>query len=123
VRGWGDCDDFCVHAFGELICQRPELFSNIINWTKREEFWMHRASAVVLILSIKRGKYKEINPFQISDLLMNDKHYLVLKGYGWMLKEFSKKEPELVLDYLQKNEAAMPRISYRYALEKLKGYL
>ncbi|MCM1568670.1 MAG: hypothetical protein NC081_04400 [Roseburia sp.] len=22
VKGWGDCDDFCTHAFGELLRQR-----------------------------------------------------------------------------------------------------
>lgn len=121
VRGWGDCDDFCVHAFGELICQKPELVSNIIAWTQREEFWMRRASAVVLLVSIKHDKYKYINPLQISDLLMKDEHYLVQKGYGWMLKELSIKEPELVFEYLLKNKTMMPGLSYRYALQKMNS--
>lgn len=119
VRGWGDCDDFCVHAFGELICQRSELVSNIIAWTQREEFWMRRASAVVLLVSIKHDKYKDINPLQISDLLMKDEHYLVQKGYGWLLKELSIKEPKLVFEYLLKNKTMMPRLSYRYSLQKM----
>jgi len=119
VRGWGDCDDFCLHAFGELICQRPELVANIIAWTTREEFWMRRASAYVLSLSIKNDKYKETNPLQISDILMKDKNKYVLKGYGIMLKSLSVKEPELVFEYLLKNKAVMPRIAYRYALQKM----
>ena len=119
VRGWGDCDDFCTHAFGELICQKTKLAENIIAWTKREEFWMRRAAAVVLIPPIRRDKYNEINPLHISDVLMTDEHYLVLKGYGWMLKELSVKEPELVFRYLTKNETVMPRVAYRYALEKM----
>ena len=119
VRGWGDCDDFCVHAFGELVLQRPELTSDIMLWTKREEFWMRRAAAVVLLVSIRRDEYMDINPFQVSDALMNDGHYLVLKRYGWMLKEFSKKEPDIVFNYLLKNKTVMPRIAYRYALQKM----
>ena len=119
VRGWGDCDDFCTHAFGELICQNISLAENAAAWAKREEFWLRRAAAVVLIPSIWRGKYKETNPLRISDMLMNDEHHLVLKGYGWMLKVLSTKEPELVFDYLMKNKAIMPRVSYRYALEKM----
>ena len=118
VRGWGDCDDFCVHAFGELIHQKPRLFEQIIPWTKREEFWMRRASAVVLNYTIQKGGSKKISPLAISDLLMNDEHYLVLKGYGWMLKILSTKEPKLVFDYLLKNENKMPRLAYRYALGK-----
>jgi len=119
VRGWGDCDDFCTHAFGELICQRTELAENVIFWTKRDEFWMRRASAVVLIPSIYMDKYHETSPLQVSDILMTDKHDLVRKGYGWMLKVLSTKEPELVFDYLLKYKAIMPRVSYRYALEKM----
>jgi len=119
VRGWGDCDDFCTHAFGELIAQKPGLMAKVRAWTAREEFWMRRASAVVLFPSIKQGGYKETDPLKIADLLMMDKHKLVLQGYGWMLKELSKKEPQLVFDYLPKNKAAMPRTAFRYALEKM----
>ncbi len=118
VTGWGDCDDFCTHAFGELLSQDNELFTDIIKWTTHEDFFVRRASAVVLIYPIKHNKYSHINPFLISDLLMNDNHYLVLKGYGWMLKVLSENEPEKVYSYLTKNKNLMPRISYRYALEK-----
>ena len=119
VRGWGDCDDFCTHAFGELICQNTKLTEKTIAWTKRDEFWMRRAAAVVLIPSVWHDKYNETNPTKISDILMTDEHDLVRKGYGWMLKVLSTKEPELVFDYLMKNKAAMPRVAYRYALEKM----
>ena len=120
MRGWGDCDDFCTHAFGELIMQNTGLVKKIIPWTKREEFWMRRAAAVVLIPSIYHNKYNETNPIVISDLLMNDKDDLVHKGYGWMLKVLSTKEPQLVYDYLVKHKHIMPRVSFRYALEKME---
>jgi len=119
VRGWGDCDDFCTHAFGELICQNTELSRKIIAWTKCDEFWVRRAAAVVLIPSIYQDKYRETNPLRISDILMVDEHDLVRKGYGWMLKVLSTKEPESVIDYLLKHKTVMPRVSFRYAIEKM----
>ena len=82
---------------------------------------MRRACAVSLLVSIRRNDYKAIDPLQISDLLMKDGHYLVLKGYGWMLKELSLKEPELVFEYLMKNKDIMPRIAFRYAMQKMSG--
>ena len=119
VRGWGDCDDFCTHAFGELLCQYPELMNRILPWVSREEFWMRRAAAVILILPIRKGIYLGLQPYHIADLLMQDEHYLVLKGYGWMLKVLSQEEPDAVYDYLLRNQTQMPRLAYRYALEKL----
>lgn len=119
VSGWGDCDDFCTHAFGELISQNNELFTYVLEWTKHQDFWVRRASAVILIYPIKHHKYEGLKPFDIADLMMNDKHDLVLKGYGWMLKILSQIEANNVYDYLNKNKYIMPRVSFRYALEKL----
>jgi len=118
VRGWGDCDDFCTHAFGELLRQNKALFSKVILWTEDNDFWVRRASAVILIPSILRNDYEGINPLEISDRLMEDEHDLVQKGYGWMLKALSQMDRQCVEEYLVDNHARMPRVAYRYALEK-----
>jgi 3-methyladenine DNA glycosylase AlkD len=123
VTGWGDCDDFCTHAFGELLSQNNELFKYVLKWTEDPNFCVRRAAAVILIYPIKHNKYVGINPFLISDALMMDEHYLVLKGYGWMLKVLSQGDPGIVYDYLVKNRDIMPRVSFRYALEKFDGGL
>ena len=118
VRGWGTCDDFCTHAFGELLRRYKTLFPKIKSWTKDEDFWVRRASAVILIPAILHNDYQGIEPLTISDLLMYDKHDLVQKGYGWMLKSLSQVDVDSVTDYLIDNHGRMPRTAYRYALEK-----
>lgn len=119
VRNWDDCDDFCTHALGELIRQNNALFSEVIKWTEHPDFWVRRAAAVSLIYPIKKGNYDGIDPFLISDALLTDDHYLVLKGYGWMLKVLSQKEPQSVYAYLLNKKDIMPRLAFRYAMEKL----
>lgn len=118
VRGWGDCDDFCTHAFGELLRQKKALFEKTIMWTNDSDFWVRRASAVILIPTIKKNEYDGIDPLEIANRLMLDEHDLVLKGYGWMLKVLSQVAPKCVMEYLIENHERMPRVAYRYALEK-----
>lgn len=118
VTGWGDCDDFCTHAVGELISQNNGLFVDVLKWTESQSFCMRRAASVSLIYPIRKNKYKDINPFLVSDALMQDEHDLVRKGYGWMLKVLSQTEPNKVYEYLLKYKNVMPRVSFRYALEK-----
>lgn len=118
VRGWGDCDDFCTHAFGELLRQDKSLFANVKEWTQDKDFWVRRASAVILIPAILHDDYESIDPFEISDRLMNDEDDLVLKGFGWMLKSLSQIDTSAVEEYLIRNHKVMPRVSYWYALEK-----
>ena len=63
--------------------------------------------------------YDGIDPFIISDRLMNDEHELVLKGYGWILKSVSQIDQPSVEQYLIKHLAVMPRVAYRYARDTL----
>ena len=57
--------------------------------------------------------------FDIADKLLLDKDNLVLKVYGWMLKEAGKTHPGEVYDYVIRNKARMPRTALRYAIEKI----
>ena len=118
VRGWGDCDDFCTHAFGELLRQQKALFAKVLEWTSHPDFWVRRAAAVVLIPAILREDSRGIEPLKIADRLLKDSHDLVQKGYGWMLKCLSEVEPATVVRYLEEHHKEMPRTAFRYALEK-----
>ena len=77
-----------------------------------------RASAVSLIYALRRGEY--LSPaFEIADNLLNDSDIYVLKGYGWMLKEATKHFSDKVFQYVLDRKNIMPRVSLRYAIEKM----
>ncbi len=118
VKNWGSCDDLCTHALGEFIFQFPKFIAEVKKWTESENRWLRRASAVVLIYSIRRGGPIQ-EGFEIADILLQDGDDMVQKGYGWMLKEVSNLYPEKVFEYVMANKERMPRTSLRYAIEKL----
>lgn len=120
ISDWWDCDDFCTHAFGELMIKYPQLLLRTFAWCDHENFAVRRCAAVVLILPIKRKSVLTIDPLEIANRLYDDPHYLVLKGYGWMLKVLSSTQYDKVLGYLESNQSTMPRVAFRYALEKMK---
>ena len=119
IRRWGDCDDFCTHALGELLRQYPNLFINIIPWTKSKDFWVRRAAPVILLYPLRHGVFSKREVSRICNALMKEKHPLVQKGSGWLLKEYSKISPGFVCTYLKKNVSKMSRTTFRYALQKL----
>jgi 3-methyladenine DNA glycosylase AlkD len=55
--------------------------------------------------------------FEICDVLLQDGDDMVQKGYGWLLKEESRKHQKEVFDYVVKNCKVMPRTALRYAIE------
>lgn len=118
VSSWSSCDDLCTHALGEFIYQFPEFLPKIKQWAKSSNMWFRRASAVVLIYSLRRKKYLK-EAFTVARILLQDDEDLVQKGYGWMLKEASKAYRKEVFDFVIKNKKLMPRTALRYAIEKM----
>jgi len=118
VDGWASCDDFCTHAFGCLVYGHPECAPKVKTWSQSENRWMRRAAAVVLIYAVRRDAlHKEA--FEIADLLLIDRDDMVQKGYGWLLKEVSNRDPQPVFEYVMSRKRSMPRTALRYAIEKL----
>ena len=116
ITNWASCDGFCNHTMGDFIEQYPEYIGELKRWTQSGNRWMRRAAAVSLIVPAKHGKFPD-EAIEIADLLLTDGDDLVQKGYGWLLKEASRKHQQLVFDYVMKNRKVMPRTALRYAIE------
>jgi len=116
ITNWASCDGFCNHAVGDFIEQYPEYTDELKRWTQSKNRWMRRASAVSLIVPAKHGKFLK-ESIEIADLLLTDTDDMVQKGYGWLLKEASRKHTDEVFAYVMKNKRRMPRTALRYAIE------
>jgi len=116
ITNWAACDSFCNHTLGCFIEKYPEYLYELKHWTQSSNRWLRRAAAVSLIIPAKHGRYLN-TVLEIADLLMADDDDMVRKGYGWLLKEASRKHEKEVFDYVMRARKSMPRIALRYAIE------
>lgn len=122
VDDWIDCDDLCVHVIGEFFLIYPQRANEVIQWTSSENLWCRRGAAVSLVLPTRKGEQIEL-ALRVADLLLNDEEDLVLKGYGWLLKVASKNFPDEIFHFVMERLDIMPRVAFRYAIEKLPEQL
>ncbi len=116
INNWAKCDGFCNHTIGDLIQKYPQTLPEVKSWAKSGNRWLKRAAAVSLIVPAKKGSFLQ-DAFEICDVLLADGDDMVQKGYGWLLKEESRKHQQEVFDYVVKNRSVMPRTALRYAIE------
>lgn len=116
ITNWATCDSFCNHSIGDFIDRYPTFIQKLRDWTGSENRWVRRAAAVSLIVPAKQGRYLE-DVLEIADLLLTDEDDMVRKGYGWLLKEASRKHQDIIFEYVMRNKRFMPRTSLRYAIE------
>jgi len=117
INNWAWCDDFCNHTLGYFIVEYPEFIKNLKKWTRSPNRWLRRGAAVTFVLPARKGQF--LKPIlEIAAILLQDKDDLVQKGYGWMLKETSKKHTEKIFNFVMKNKNKMPRTALRYAIER-----
>ncbi len=116
ITNWASCDSLCNHTMGVFLEQYPEYIEELKRWTRSQNRWMRRAAAVSLIVPAKHGKFLP-EAIEIADLLLTDGDVMVQKGYGWLLKEESRKHTDEVFSFVMRNKRAMPRTALRYAIE------
>jgi 3-methyladenine DNA glycosylase AlkD len=116
ITNWAACDSFCNHTVGDFIEKYPEFIGELKQWTQSDNRWMRRAAAVSLIIPAKHGKFLN-DAIEIAALLLTDRDDMVQKGYGWLLKEASRKHTDEVFAFVMKNRKQMPRTALRYAIE------
>ena len=79
--------------------------------------WHRRIAIVGTFSELRAGRVA--STFRIAEMLLDDRHDLIHKATGWLLREAGKIcEPEL-LDFLRRHYGRVPRTALRYAIERL----
>jgi 3-methyladenine DNA glycosylase AlkD len=78
--------------------------------------WERRIAIVATLKFLKAGR--TIETFRLAKLLLADPHDLIHKAVGWTLREAGKVSPDGLLQFLEANYGAIPRTTFRYAIER-----
>jgi 3-methyladenine DNA glycosylase AlkD len=80
--------------------------------------WERRIAIIATFQLIKEKKEYE-ETFKVAEILLQDKHDLIHKAVGWMLREVGKRcSQEAEEMFLKKHYQTMPRTMLRYAIER-----
>ena len=114
---WATTDQMCGVIIGPLLVERPQLIPRMRGWSKHRNMWVRRASIVGLLHPMRQGHSLDL-VYEIAERLHPDREDLIQKAVGWGLREAGKIDAPRLERYLRAHVAAIPRTTFRYAIER-----
>lgn len=114
VNNWDLVDISAPEIVGGYLLDKSR--SVLYDLAKSSNIWERRIAIMATFPFLREGDFADT--FKIAELLLADKHDLIHKATGWMLREVGKKDRKAEEAFLKKHCKLMPRTMLRYAIEK-----
>ena len=115
INNWDLVDASSPNIIGAYLFDKDR--SLLYKLVKSKKLWERRISIVSTFYFIRKNDFSDT--LKISELLLEDKHDLIHKAVGWMLREVGKRDEVVLHNFLKKHAHVMPRTALRYSIERL----
>jgi len=116
INNWDLVDLSAPKILGLYILDNPKEKKTLYKLVKSKNLWEKRIVMLSTYAFIKNNEFDDA--FKISEILLKDKHDLIHKAVGWMLREIGNRNQAKEESFLKKHCKKMPRTMLRYAIEK-----
>lgn len=115
VNNWDLVDSSAHQIVGGWLLTRDRRL--LFKLAKSTVLWERRVAIVSTYAFIRAGQSQ--TTFEVSGLLLGDRHDLIHKAVGWMLREVGQRvSPEVLRSFLERYVSQLPRTALRYAIER-----
>lgn len=120
---WWDTLDWVVTRYVSPILQRnPQLTDEVFSWSDHESFWVRRASILAHLNHKKDAKETNEEILEATILkLAHEKEFFIRKAIGWVLRQYTRKNPQWVIDFVAEHEEKLSSLSKKEALRLLNA--
>lgn len=115
INNWDLVDRSAAYVVGGYLFDKDR--QPLYELAKSKNVWERRTAIVATYFFIRQNEVDET--FKIAELLVDDKHDLINKAVGGWIREAGKRNKQKLIDFLNEFAVTMPRVTLRYAVEKL----
>ena len=114
ANNWDLIDCVADKILGNYLIDKDKEI--LYELAKTDNLWKKRIAIISTFGFIKNNQFEDT--LKISEILLKEKHDLIHKAVGWMLREVGKRDIKTEEVFLKKYYKTMPRTMLRYAIEK-----
>lgn len=114
INNWDLVDLSAPKIVGAYLIDKEKDL--LYKFARSKDLWEKRMSIISTQAFIREHYFDDT--LNISEILLSDKHDLIHKAVGWMLREVGNRDMETEEEFLRKHYKKVPRTMLRYAIEK-----
>jgi 3-methyladenine DNA glycosylase AlkD len=104
ITDWNVCDWLCVRVLSPILDEQPALsISHFKRWNRSQNLWKARASLVPFTQCKSLSGHKD-SILEFSEVLIQRGERFCKTAVGWVLREYSKIDSQVVTDFLEKHK-------------------
>ncbi len=110
-KSWAYVDWIAPKVIGDVIARDPRARKRLRVWAKDDDFWVRRTALLTEHDALRAGGGDFALWSRLAESMLDEREFFIRKAIGWVLREVSKKRPELTYAFLRKHRDRVSRLS------------
>ncbi|MDD0824180.1 DNA alkylation repair protein [Mannheimia sp. AT1] len=113
TKSWWDTVDNLDQTIGNIRFPCQTVDDAMLSWSKADNIWLRRVAINHQLLRKEKTKPELLKRILLNNL--NQTEFFINKAMGWILRDYSKTNPEWVRTFITENKAGLSQLTLREA--------
>ena len=120
-KTWAHVDWLAADVIGGVVGESRTALRRLPAWARDENFWVRRTALLAQLrtLSHQAGDFPLFA--RLAAPMLEEREFFIRKAIGWILREVSKKRPDLTFVFLRENLGKVSGLTLREGAKYLPG--
>ena len=118
TKSWWDTVDSLDRTIGNIQFPNEELDNIMLEWSLDDNIWLRRVAIDHQLLRKEKMKTDLLEQILVNNLHQTE--FFINKAMGWILRDYSKTNPEWVRTFLQRHKKGLSDLTMKEASKYIK---
>jgi len=97
---WALVDWICTKVAAPVVLRAPAAAKVLERWSRDDDFWLRRAALLAQLPELRAGRGDFALFARLAERMVDEREFFIRKAIGWVLRDVSRKRPELAFAFL-----------------------